>query len=330
MFTNWFRKKVYFDFGGSIKPLTYPTPKKAPCPANVTEVKKYAPIQYNIMYGAGRVSGKLAVQAHEQQVNSDGWQEEVPQEQTTPLPIVQHQPKAKSYTLRIQPVIFTKRIRNDLVSFVGMYPNLRKDFLEEAKRTLAVNIGQIANALRNDLSMHIDNMRTVYDVFATVQELEGKVNAKVIEIAERVRKGCHPDEISALNETIKEMQQARNALNPNYAAPIRGEHAKGKRLVYHMKLRINKSLDEIEHLKSFYSTICRTIGVAPPIEFKVNRKTEESELIKEVFEKEIISAMKMYGLIQRKDGTFEISVIDLGGGEENNDSNNKEKLETDV
>ena len=55
-FRNWFRKTVYFDFGGSIKPLTYPAPKKALCPANVTVVKRYTPIQYNMVQRAAGIS----------------------------------------------------------------------------------------------------------------------------------------------------------------------------------------------------------------------------------------------------------------------------------
>jgi hypothetical protein len=317
-FRNWFKKKVGFDFGGSIKPLTYPTPKKAIIPANMTPVAKYTPIQYNIMQGTGGVSRG---QAHD-----DGQQET--RSEPPNLPLVQHGTKVKSYTLKIQPVKFTKRIRNDLANFARMQPGLRADFLEEAKRTLAVNTGQIAEALKADLSTHIDNMRTVYDIFSTLKELDKDISAKNVEAANLIEKGAHPDAVAAVNAEIAEMQTARNGLNVNYVAPIRGQHAKGKRLVYHMKNRINKSLDEIERLESFYCTVCRTIGIMPPSEFKFDRKAEEAALIKEVFEKEIISAMKRYGLILRDDGTFEISVVDLGG-EIDNGNSHKEKSEAD-
>jgi len=266
------RDMICFDFVGNIHPITYPNPKKAPCPAKWTKVKRFTPIEYNT--------------------------------------------KVKGYTLKVVPARMTKKIRTALNNFAHLQPELREDFLEEAKQTLAVNIGQIVKGLAHDLLPHIDNMRTVYDIFSTSKELDKSIINKNQEVAGLIPTGASPDAIAAINTEIAEMQQARNGLNINYVAPIRGQHAKGKRLVYHMKNRINKSIDEIGDLKSFYNMVCRIIGLLPPVEFKQNRKAEEAALVREVLEREVLSAMKNYGVILREDGTLNVSVVDLGGDED--------------
>jgi hypothetical protein len=224
--------------------------------------------------------------------------------------------KAKSYTIKIHLINSSEKVRNALANLSRMYPGLQEYFLEEAKRTLALNINQIADALRDNLSAHIENMRTVYDIFSALQETDINIKAKNREAADMIVKGASPDAIAAVNAEIAEMNQARNKLKTLYAAPILGQHVTGRRLVYHMNNRIRESLYQIKELKSFYCTACRAMGVLPPKEFEHNCNAEEAALIRDVFEKEVISAMKKYGVILRKNGTIEVSVIDLGGEED--------------
>ena len=317
---NLFREKIFFDFGGRKRAdnIKYPTPKKALCPADVSKVKKYVSIQYSIAQGAGNIRTPTAQ-------NSD--QQETPHEQSASIPIPQYKSKAKGYTLRIQPVSFTKKIRSTLVNFAQMQPRVRENFLEEAKLTLKANISQVAKILRRDLANHIDNMRTVYDVFSTLENFNNNINKKHRELADAHENGAPQSTKDEISAEITELQQARDGLNVNYASPLRAQHASGRRLVYHMKNRINKSLDEIDELKSFYCAVCRTIGLKLPEEFKHNRTADEAALVKETFEREILSAMKRYGMNLREDGTLEVSVINIGGEEDV--SSNNETSETD-
>lgn len=316
--SNLFKEKIFFDFGGRKRTddIKYPTPKKALCPANSNRVKKYEPIQYNIAQGVVNVSVP-SVQGDEQQ--------ETPLEYPQNLPL--YNSKAKGFTLRIQPIRFTKKVRDTLVNFARMQPRVREKFLEEAKLTLTTNISQIAKILQQDLANHIDNMRTVYDIFSTLENFNNNIKNKYRELADAIEKGVPPDTITEINAEIAELQQARDGLNVNYAAPLRAQHASGRRLVYHMKNRINKSLDEIDELKAFYCTVCRTIGLKLPEEFRQNRTAEEAALVKETFEREVLTAMKRYGMILREDGTLEASVIDIGG--EDDASSNNETSEAD-
>jgi len=320
-FKKLFKQKIWFDFGGSARQsLTYPTPKKALCPANITDVARYASIQYNISQRAAMTTTKQSnespAHAHEPQDELDCGHREALSEQPPTLPLVQHDSKARSYMLKVQPVRFTKQTRKILTDFARQHPRLRDDFLEEAKRTLAINTGQVAEALKRDLSTHIDNMRTVYEIFGTLKELDRDIRAKNEEAAELILKGASPDAVASVNDEIAELQRARNGLTSNYVAPLRAQHAKGKQMVYHIRNRITESLDRLENLKSFYCTVSRTLGVLPLDEFKSDRKADEATLIKVAFEeKEVISAMKKYGAVLGVDGTFEVSIIDLGGGE---------------
>lgn len=336
----WFlKKKLWFEFGESRRPLTYPTPKKALSPANMTVVGKYVPIQYNTAQGTGKTrSGQdnISVEYSQPKPGDDDLvsqvdrQQEITKGQPIPSPLSQLGAQThKNYTMKIKPVRFSKKVRNNLIRFTRLHPRLHDNFIEEAKRTLAVNANQVAEALKQDLASHIANMKTVYDIFSTLKELDDGIRVKNEEAANLILKGAPPEAIAAVNDEISEMHKARSALVANYVAPLRAQHAKGKQMVGCIRDRINKSLNELELLKSFYCTVCRAIGQLPPDEFKHNRKVEEAAFIKEIFEKEVISAMRMYGLILRKDGTFEVSIINLGKEEDENDNNSKEKIETD-
>lgn len=316
---NLFKEKIFFDFGGRKRTdnIKYPTPKKPVCPANVTtKVKKYEPIQFNVSQGARSINIPFV---------QNSKQQETPLEQSINIP--QYSSKAKGYTLRIQPVIFCQKAKNALVTFANKHPMVREKFLEEAKLNFVTNVSQITKALRHDLVNHIDNMRAAYDILATLETFNANIEKKYHELVEAMENGDSPSKIAEINAEISELQQARDGLNVNYAIPLRAQHAIGVRLVYHMKNRINKSLDEIYELKAFYCTVCRTIGLKLPEEFKHDRVAEEAALVKETFEREVLSAMKKYGMTMRDDGTLEVLVIDLGGDE--NVSVNNEELETD-
>lgn len=316
---NLFREKIFFDFGRRKRTdhIKYPTPKKPVCPANVTKAK-LEPTQYNIAQGAKNTCN-LVVHDNEQQ--------ETPLEQLASIPVSQYNTKAKGYILRVQPLKFTKKTRVALASLAHMNQLIREKFLEELKLTLITNITKISKALRHDLVNHIDNLIAAYDIFSTLENFNRSINDKYRELSDAIEKGISPSKIAEINAEITELQQARDGLNVNYAAPLRAQHAIGVRLVYHMKNRIIKSLDEVGELKSFYCAVCRTIGLKLPAEFKHNRTAEEAALVKETFGKEVLVAMKRYGMTLREDGTLEVSVIDIGG--EHNDSNSNEELETD-
>jgi DNA integrity scanning protein DisA with diadenylate cyclase activity len=226
----------------------------------------------------------------------------------------------KSYTLKVQPIYLTAKTRNNLTAFARLHPNLLDDFLDEAKRTLAANERQIAKALNVDLTAYFDQFRTVYDILSRLKELETAIPIANKEAADLVIEGAHSDVIAAVNEKISDLHKNRSVLMRDYVAPLRSQHIKGKQLVFHMRNRLKKSIDEVERVKAFYCSVCRAIGKLPPDEFRCDRKAEEASLIKIVYEKEIISAIREFGAMRSKDGTIKVSIIELGGDFDDNEN----------
>jgi hypothetical protein len=341
------RKKIGFKFKKGMhttrstprkKRSLFKNPKPASTPANKTVIK-YEPILYVMQYAKmkiGKPSRKLTAQSQvklndERQIVKDDKQQEMLSEQNNIIQnfnLAQNEiPKLKNYTLKIQPAELTIKIRNYLMNFARLNPMLLDAFIDEANRTFTRNVKQVTGALKKDLTHYSANLRVAYDVFSTLEELDVAIQDANKEASDHTLKGAHRDVIEAVNVKIGELHESRREIKENYAETLNTQHSVGKQIVYHIRNRINISIDELETLKSFYCSICQIIGKSPPDKFVFNRNKEEAALIKAIFEDEVMEVMKKFGTTLREDGTFGVSIIDLGG--EKDVSNSKEKSEAD-